>query len=1325
MKEMRTSLERKIRHEYKRVLAFMLSFLMFFTNVGSNVSIALAANTIPAITATFRLSGEDIREAAQEAIEGGESFDLASLELSTKDATLMSKYERLLGGGDVYEIFPDMDEDAVPAGTELRAFIRINTNVEEEYQITGEEEIVFLFINSSDQRVQFYADVDGYITARVTVDGHKAAVQTPSDAAPVPERPETPEETEAPEEAETTAPEETARPDGETAAPEDGAAESETPEPDETLPEETTQAESSEADESAEAPDEMTAGEEQETSAEAEVEETGEETEAATEAESEPETEAAVEEEALVLGISRNVAAVVMAPEGEDAAEADEAVVEEEPEAETEEETETETEAETEAEIETETEMENAAGPTEPTDAADVNGDKTDAAVTAPTKAEKETTAAADDDDYFIPEDKDYYDGIELIDDVTPEEERYEEESRGGSIKGTTYNQIELGGDAYARAFKTTLNALHVDAAVEGHYSVSYTIDPLGGADIINKKNSVAEGGSLSFGVRPQIGYEIEEVTANGVSLEAVEDASASDTSAAAYYVVDGVTEDLEIEVTLAETGMHSAFYDKVTVGGVTVTAEALPGLIPDGTVLDVKEVTAELEDVIKEKVEAESDGEKEVTSVLAYDINLLYNGEKLENDWAGDNNFVTIRFTGSKIEKNSKEAETLEVLHVDTKSETSLVAENAADVTAEDLVLDDEGRDVIDVKGESSTREVDFNATHFSIYAVVGGITESKAFTSREMNVGDVLEVYSNKGNSYAYEHRWSSKNDEIVTVTDGGGWNATITARSGGTTKIIHEYYRPWEGWKSEEVTITVKELGNRYNVSWYINGTLEATTKVVEGKKPVYPGPTPAKNYNNGFSAIFVGWATGPNSKNYKSIDELPAVTSDTKYYAVFTINAYFYFLLEGKRNTSTVASDYMYAGSGTVIVPDGFNPNNTPRWYNTRYNIDDFIVSYPSDEAIRQGISTHYGGDYDAAWDYNIDWTTLTSAGSSVGYDYKTIDGKMAMHVDGALTLDKSTTAGINYLVELPNSEVLAQSRVHQKNSEFALNSTVKETGTFVTDGYSYDAVQQYNNRLYRFDGWYEDSNFMRKAPDRWKVTGIATFYARYVALETYSVKYSWDKAPAGETLPRTTSNLVPGDSYTVNAKYSVGYTVDDLDLQGQKIGFWTFSGWKLNDVIVSGTQTIGNADVELKGEWKYTALEELTVTITGKQESRTYTGEEQFLFGFDVDAPADVSVVLRSGSTAVAKGVNVGIYKMGLSENDFEVIVPDNKYSKITVEVEDGFLKITPITEELTVKITGNRGSRVYTGGEQRISGYEYSVPEGVKKTDVSVALAPG
>ena len=178
------------------------------------------------------------------------------------------------------------------------------------------------------------------------------------------------------------------------------------------------------------------------------------------------------------------------------------------------------------------------------------------------------------------------------------------------------------------------------EAAVEGQYSVDYSVDPVGAATI-KGAHTVNEGETLYFAVDPQVGYEITEVTANGEPLEeadAADVASASDLEQHEHvYAVEAVTEDLEIVASLEETvGVahpeFSASY--VSSEGVTISLHAEEGILPEGTELSVTEVTDALGDTIKEKMDSEAEGTT-VHSVLAYDINLLYNGKKLSNSWS------------------------------------------------------------------------------------------------------------------------------------------------------------------------------------------------------------------------------------------------------------------------------------------------------------------------------------------------------------------------------------------------------------------------------------------------------------------------------------------------------------------------------------------------------------------------------------------------------------------------------------------------------------------------------------------------------------------
>ena len=121
-------------------------------------------------------------------------------------------------------------------------------------------------------------------------------------------------------------------------------------------------------------------------------------------------------------------------------------------------------------------------------------------------------------------------------------------------------------------------------------------------------------------------------------------------------------------------------------------------------------------------------------------------------------------------------------------------------------------------------------------------------------------------------------------------------------------------------------------------------------------------------------------------------------------------------------------------------------------------------------------------------------------------------------------------------------------------------------------------------------------------------------------------------------------------------------------------------------------------------------DEVIVTITGNHDSKVYNGSEQSVTGYTTDVgEKTITVALKEGKAAEAKGTNAGKYYMGLKEDDFTVTSAN--YSNIKVVVVDGYLDITPITDEVTVTITGNHDSKVYNGSEQSVTGYTTDVGE--------------
>ena len=137
-----------LRKKFRRGLAAFLAFVLTMTSVNT-VSLADVSNALETEKATFVMSGEDIVESAQAAIDSGSTFTYEDLGIEETGSTA-KEYQKLFTNGTVYEIAPsyDLDEEENADGANLRMFIRVKGETEG-YQITGEEEIIFLYINDS------------------------------------------------------------------------------------------------------------------------------------------------------------------------------------------------------------------------------------------------------------------------------------------------------------------------------------------------------------------------------------------------------------------------------------------------------------------------------------------------------------------------------------------------------------------------------------------------------------------------------------------------------------------------------------------------------------------------------------------------------------------------------------------------------------------------------------------------------------------------------------------------------------------------------------------------------------------------------------------------------------------------------------------------------------------------------------------------------------------------------------------------------------------------------------------------------------------------
>ena len=740
-------LRKVIRHEYKRIVAFMLTVAMVVTNFGTNLTVAFAAGEEE--SSLFLLNSSELEDAISAALESGDVFDFSSLELKAKQKSIKTSYEKLIGSkaGKVYQLDVDIDSSYATEHTDLQVFYN-----------AGTDDVVFLFINESDMAVTFRANVSGYETARVTVNPNTTNIE---DAEGVENAEDYSGTTMVDDEKKPQA--EVVKPEGETSEAESASDETEAAE---------TEADVTESENASEN------GEAEETTGAEEAAETETSAAAETEAETEPETEAKApaaeeaEEEIELTPEEGSASASISAKKvfrvstsAEAAGEAPAADAEEETEAETEAETETEAE---EPEKETEAPAETTAEETiaDETQADETTAaDETDGELTEETEAPTEDVTAPDETTGEQPAGNGGSENIGFDSD----EQFLEDDSieLAGELNGKAYNTVTIWGSANARAYVVKAEDLTGEAAVEGQYSVDYSVDPVGAATI-KGAHTVNEGETLYFAVDPQVGYEITEVTANGEPLEeadAADVASASDLEQHEHvYAVEAVTEDLEIVVSLEETvGVahpeFSASY--VSSEGVTISLHAEEGILPEGTELSVTEVTDALGDTIKEKMDSEAEGTT-VHSVLAYDINLLYNGKKLSNSWS-ESGYVDVTFTGAPIQEMTEASDKVEIVAVDDTSATKLSADNAAEAEASELKLETVGEQ--NVEG-TVVEEVGFKAEHFTIYAIAGSGSTS-AVPLEEMLVGknSSKTIYSDNY-SYDYWYTWESSDTSILRV-------------------------------------------------------------------------------------------------------------------------------------------------------------------------------------------------------------------------------------------------------------------------------------------------------------------------------------------------------------------------------------------------------------------------------------------------------------------------------------------------------------------------------------------------------------------------------
>ena len=280
-------------------------------------------------------------------------------------------------------------------------------------------------------------------------------------------------------------------------------------------------------------------------------------------------------------------------------------------------------------------------------------------------------------------------------------------------------------------------------------------------------------------------------------------------------------------------------------------------------------------------------------------------------------------------------------------------------------------------------------------------------------------------------------------------------------------------------------------------------------------------------------------------------------------------------------------------------------------------------------------------------------------------------------------DSETSAILNYHPGNGNGE--DQSVAILNNVEVALEST---------SNLHYSAPGE----DYYFAGWATSLGDAEKGNAKYAVGDKV----RVNADSSNDLYATWVKKTVIEVTANSNTLQYNGEEQKVEGfkVVTAGYEVTGLKAEAKGTNFGTY------DTVITDTATVtkGGVDVTDKVIVNVTkgtlTISKRDVTLTSGSASRVYNKEA--LTNKEVTVSGD-GFAKDEGATYTVTGSQT---EVGESDNTFTYELKSNtKASNYNITKKEGTLSITPVTDEVTVRIKGNKDTATYNGTDQSVSGY--------------------
>jgi len=317
------------------------------------------------------------------------------------------------------------------------------------------------------------------------------------------------------------------------------------------------------------------------------------------------------------------------------------------------------------------------------------------------------------------------------------------------------------------------------------------------------------------------------------------------------------------------------------------------------------------------------------------------------------------------------------------------------------------------------------------------------------------------------------------------------------------------------------------NTYTVNWYNNhadtALLETDTSVIHGSAPQYDGEEPTKEPVGSKVYTFVGWSEDQAATTGTALENLPVVTKDTDYYAIFS------------ESDRMITVHWMSQDGTAELSTSSILYGQKPEYQNG--------FSEPT-KAEDGGCTYVFAG-----WATEANQTSGTALNdlASVTDEVYYFAAFVAQPKTFAVTLatNGGTIADEFNITEYTYGDVV----------------TLPDASKITLPGFT-------------FDGWYTDKDFAEGSGPVTEITGTdfgdKVFYAKWTEI-TYNVKYEPGDGDGNE---HTDPDIGYDESYTIKAPAELGFTAP---------AGYVFAGWQASNGKTYNTGSSYTKMTETAGE----------------------------------------------------------------------------------------------------------------------------------------------